>query len=109
MGNDFSTDHLKGESKKIAEVVRKVLGENADGGGCRAFYTNKEWKERGEEYGLNAKLILVHDGGSLARYCNLDYMDIAAYNKLEKALSEAGYWMESCTSWYSAVYKNHCT
>lgn len=107
--SDFNTDHLKGESKRIADAIVKFLKkdrlEDPDGGGCKAFYSPQEWKERKESYGTDSKLVLVHDGGDLAPYCNLDYECYPRVEKLAKRLKEMGYYVEQCTCWYSAVYE----
>jgi len=101
---DFDTSHLVGESLKIASVIKIVLGEGASGG-SKAFYTPKQWEERGESYGHKSSLIVVHDGGDLAPYCNYDYECYGLIEKMDAALKEIGYYLESCTCWYSAVYK----
>ena len=109
MSKDFDTSHLSGTSKKLADLVTKFITERSgaapSGGGCRAFYSPKEWKERGEDYGLTSELILVHDGGDLAPYCNLDYEEYKMHDALYEFLKSKGYYLESCTCWYSAVYK----
>ena len=61
---------------------------------------------RNEKYGLDAVLILVHDGGDLARFCNYDYECYRAIERLAAALGKAGYFIENCTGWYSAVYRS---
>ncbi len=85
---DFRTDHLNDEQKKIANIILSVLPEDASGGGCQA-----------------SELIVVHDGGDLARYCNPDYLNYNAVEKLSKALAEQGYFVQGCMTWYSAVYR----
>lgn len=105
---DFNTDHLD-SGKALAKAITKWLtdysGAAPDGGGCRAFYSPKEWKERGEDYGTNAKLILCHDGGDLYYYCNYDSGNWDGIEAFDKFLRSKGYYVECCTSWYSAVYK----
>lgn len=108
--NDFDTSHLSGNAKRVADsIVAWLTGANAtapSGGGCRAFYTPEEWRERGEKHGTEAALILCHDGGDLAPYCNLDY-DIGCgklHDLFQSMLEKQGYYVEACTSWYSAVY-----
>ena len=101
---DFRMDHLKGDALKVAKVICKVLGKDADGGGCRAFYTPEEWKARKEKYGCDSVLVLVHDGGDLAPLCNWDYGCYEMSERLRIALEKAGFYYDQCTCWYSAVY-----
>lgn len=91
-------------AEKILATVRETLGPNATGGGCRAFYTPKEWRARGELYGTDALLVVVHDGGDLAPFFNLDYGAYKLFDKMWNALEPVGVWAEACTSWYTAVY-----
>jgi hypothetical protein len=110
--NDFRTDHLSGEALKIASAISEMIkddkGEDPHGGGCTAFYTPEHWRERGENYGTDSVLILCHDGGDLALYCNLDYAYYRGQERMNSCLKNLGYWVESCTCWYSAVYPaNH--
>ena len=106
--SDFKIDHLSGEALKIAQKIREMIHEDKDGepygGGCQAFYTPEEWRERGEEYGLDSVLILCHDGGDLSVYCNLYERNEYSYVRLTESLREIGYWFEPCTAWYTAVY-----
>jgi hypothetical protein len=113
MRNDFDTSHLTPKQRKIANAVIKathgVWGEDADGGGCRAFYTPQEWRDRGESYGTNSELVICHDGGSL--WYMLDWnSDLncgtgRGVEAIGEALRPLGYYVEQCCSWYSAVYK----
>lgn len=111
-GKDFDVSQLDGEAKEIALVILKKvhddmaeIGYPATGGGCRAFYSPKEWADRGEEYGLTSELIVVYDGGDLVPYFNLDEGAFSLFEAMNEVLNEAGYWFEPCTGWYSAVYK----
>ena len=101
----FETAHLTGECLKVAEIIKSVLHSKANDGGCRSFFSPDEWKAKGEVYGTESVLVLVHDGGDLAPYCNYDYMQYDKIDSLSEALEQAGYYVENCTSWYSAVYK----
>lgn len=75
-------------------------------GGCRAFYSPDEWKERGERYGLQSVLVICHDGGDLAPALNLDYEMYDLHDALQAHLGRAGFYVEGCTGWYSAVYRS---
>lgn len=50
---DLDTSHLKGLARKIADDLVKHLhtrlGEDASGGGCKAFYSAQEWDDRGRD------------------------------------------------------------
>ncbi len=79
-----------------------------DTGGCKAFYSPQEWRERGEEYGTESELIVVYDGGDLKYLFSMDAVyDFGNYAMLEKMADELeaiGMYYEECTGWYSAVY-----
>lgn len=101
----FSTSHLSGEQLEVANIVKAVLGPDALDGGNTSFVDPRDWLKRGEEYGLSSVLILVHDGGDLARYVNYDYGQYDLCQLLSDALAAKGYLIEQCTCWYAAVYK----
>ena len=96
---------LQALCKKVLTAARKVMKEEPYTGGCRTFYSPAEWKERGEEYGLESELILCHDGGDFASLLNSSYGCYDQMERFSKAMEKYGYYVEQCTSWYSAVYK----
>ena len=108
--DDFNVSHLEGNALNAAKTIVKTLNHNLgrkpSGGGCKAFYSQSEWIERKEKYGSKALLILCHDGGDLAPFCNLDYCAYESYEALQSAMNKKGFYIEQCTSWYSAVYQN---
>lgn len=109
VSDDFALTHLpvglpRQIARAVVEAVWSVVGRQPTGGGCRAFCTTAEWIKRGEEHGHESLLILVHDGGDLARCCNHAYGDAAAIDALRAAIEKLGLVIENCTSWYSAVY-----
>ena len=69
------------------------------------FATPEQWRARGELYGHNAVLIVVHDGGPLAPFFSFDYEDYDAIDAMNEALRVGDYWAEQCTTWYSAIYR----
>jgi hypothetical protein len=101
---DFELEHLDDKQLMIAKAAISVLpkGLKED---QKTFYTPDEWKERREQYGQNSELIIVHDGGPFAPYCNWDYEQYNRIEELQAALANIGYYLEGCTCWYSAVYK----
>jgi hypothetical protein len=96
---------VKRAAKAIVAVIRETFGKDASGGGCRLFYTAEEWRERGESYGTEAALIVVHDGGDAAPFFNHDYMNYELMEKMRKLLEAVGFWVEACTCWYDAIYR----
>jgi len=70
-------------------------------GGCKTFYSPAEWRARGEEYGRNAHLIIVYDGGAVRHAATIE----GRHNEgLIDALAAIGLFVEECTCWYAAVY-----
>ena len=97
--------------KLIVEYLKRHNLTNT--GGCKAFYSPTEWKDREEVYGSDAHLVVVYDGGDMRPVFNIGvayYDDCATrkpyslYEGMQAALREAGLYFDECTSWYSAVY-----
>lgn len=108
-GKDFSTEHLDGRAREIADGIAQWLadyiGHAPSGGGCKAFFSPEDWAARGERYGHLSELVLVHDGGDLAPFCNPDYGHLKASDAFSEFLSDRfGVFVEPCTGFYSAVY-----
>ena len=99
------SDKGRKAAETLIELAKSLMGEDASGGGCRAFYTPEEWADRGERYGLKAELIVVHDGGDLAPLLNLDYGAYNLFDKQCQALQAHGVYAEGCTGWYTAIYE----
>lgn len=70
------------------------------------FYTPAQWAERGEEFGLNSQLVLVHDGGWMSYMLNLGHEAYSLYDAFAARMQELlpDYHFEQCTNWYSALY-----
>ena len=82
---------------RAAAVIRSVVGQDFE---C---HTREEWDG---EYGKGALLILQHyRGDPLWPYVNYDGGQYEKIEQLADALSAAGFWVEDCTGWYSAVYE----
>ena len=88
----------------IQNIATKILGHKPYTGTTQPFYTPQEWKQRGEQYGHNSLLIIIHDGGDYAPLLNLDYQNYQMYETMRKELETQGYYTEQCTNWYSALY-----
>lgn len=102
MAVNFDTAHLSGVQLQIAEIIKGVLGANAKDGSNDSFIDPTNWTEK---FGHDSLLVLVHDGGDLARFVNWDYGRYDLCQLLVKALDAHGFYIEQCTSWYAAVYR----
>jgi len=83
---------------KAAEVILKIVG-NVDG-----FISPSEWKERGEEHGLSAELIVVHSNAKLGPYFSMDYDNPTKYDHMADELQKIGMYSYVCTSGVSGIY-----
>lgn len=90
-----------------AEAILTVLRreKRTDTGGCRAFYSPAEWAARGEKYGSESVLVVVHDGGDHMGCFAYEHMDYKAIDRMADALRPLGLYSEQATMWYSAVYR----
>jgi len=97
---------LTPEARTAAELIVEFLTENeiTYTGGCQTFFTPQEWRERGEDYGTDAVLIVAYDGSSVGRAFSLDRYDYATVEAMSERLAQAGYLAQECTVWYSAIY-----
>lgn len=95
----------KGNAAYEAIVAFLTKNDLTYTGGCKAFYSPAEWKDRGEEYGLESLLIVCHDGGDLSALCYGNGDHVPLQNAFVGALKAAGLYCQPCTCWYSAIYE----
>ena len=89
-----------------ADIVNiLIVTDSVYTGGCKTFYSPKEWKDRKEEYATDSELVIVHDGGEVAPFFNWDYEDTFKIDLGSDLGTNQGWFVEGCTCWYSAVYK----
>lgn len=96
---------LSKKGKKAWKIISDYLIQHdlTYTGGCKAFYSPKEWKARCEEYGTNSHLIIVYDGGRV-RECFDPEGGWERSEELNQLLHEQGIYFELCTHWYAAIY-----
>jgi len=87
--------------KAWGAIVALAKKHELSDGGCRVFYSPKEWAARGERYGCKSKLVVVYDGGEFGDICKFDG---PFYEELLASPMMKGLFIEECTGWYSAVY-----
>ena len=97
---------LSRRGKHAANIILKQAAkrERFSTGGCRAFYTPKEWKDKGEPYGDGAVLIVCHDGGDFGPMFELDHMCYALVEEMMDALGAKGFHPEGMYCWCTAIY-----
>jgi len=103
-----SNKNISGKALVAAETVLEFLQEEGwavDINDNQTFHSPKEWKKRGEIYGLGSVLILCHDGGCLSAYCDHAIGNYDAMERLRLWLEKKEFFVEQCTSWYSAIYE----
>lgn len=90
--------------QSAAEMILGVLirKDAAWTGGCRAFFTPKEWREKGHDGVEGAVLIVVHDGGAVGGFFNYDRADL--YDQMADALRDVGVYAESGALWYTGIW-----
>jgi uncharacterized protein (TIGR02996 family) len=97
---------LSTRGKEAAGLILDfLLAEGLTGTcGCQAFYSPQQWKERGEEYGHDALLILVYDGGDITTCMDPAKGQHELVDRFDENLERNGFIIEPCTHWYSAIY-----
>lgn len=101
---------LSKEGNAAYKTIMRVLNEHncLETGGCKTFYSPKEWRARGEPYGRNSELIVVYDGGAVMPFFNGNVAYEGGWTLMEEmnaALKKVGLYAEECTGWYAAIYK----
>ena len=83
--------------------LKKFLG-TVYGAGTRV-YTKKEWKEKGEQYGVTADLTLVIEGSPLYNCLNYGEPSWDASEQLRELASNNGYYYEQGYAWSVHFYE----
>ena len=97
---------LTEEGQEAWSIIMRVLAaENVSDAGLnrQVFCCPGQWRE--ESRGVEAELIIAHDGGDHAAYFNLDYGACLKRSTMDRALQEAGLYIEAQTPMCSAICK----
>ena len=95
---------LSRQGRKAAAIIKKYINDaQLQTGGCKTFYSPKEWQERGEKYGTGSELVVVYDGGDLYSVMSGEF-GYEGEEEIGRRLEEIGVYLEPCTSWCAAVY-----
>ena len=97
---------LSQKGRQAARVIVAFLKEKelTETGGCRVFYTPREWKARGEKYGTTSELVVVYDGAEAAYALAMDYEMYKAIDELQARLDAIGVFFEEATCWYGSIH-----
>lgn len=111
MNNDFAMPEGLTEDGQTAwkAIVTLLMSEDPrmSTGGCKAFRSPQFHLEtQGEKYGKGSVLIVVYDGGDHRPYFTLDAECYDLVERMQQVLSAVGFYVEECTGWYAAVYKD---
>jgi len=82
-----------------------MIDHKLDPGSHPMFRTPRAWRDRGEKYGGNSLLVVLHEEGDLG-YVLEGEGGWKLAEDLRERLIRAGLFMEQCMSWFSAVYKS---
>lgn len=99
---------LSTKGQKAYKVIMDTMtlaNGTVDTGGCITFYSPQQWKAKGELNCLDAELIVVYDGGAVARFFSYGYACYDLINDMDEQLSNAGFYSEQGTNWYSGIYE----
>lgn len=101
---------LSRKARKLAVAIAKLAKQRDWNAGQKVFWSPKEWKEKGEHHGLNAELVILHEGGNHAPFFSLDHSyDTGSYDQYEeqlKFLSQYGFFCEGLYTWSSGIYES---
>jgi hypothetical protein len=90
---------------EVRYFVGSLWERPASTGGCKAFYSPQEWRDRGWEVSEKVLCVVCHDGGDLAPLFNLDYQDYKSYDQLDMMLRRRGLYTETINSTTSHIYE----
>ena len=101
---------LSRKANKLAKAIAKLAKQRDWNAGQKVFWSPKQWEEKGESYGTDSDLVVLHEGGDHASFFSLDHSyNGGSYDDYEdqlKFLSKHGFYCESLYSWSSAIYEN---
>ena len=101
---------LSRKARKLALALAKLAKKRDWNAGQKVFWSPQEWKNKGESYGLQSELVILHEGGDHAPFFSLDYSyNGGSYDQYEeqvKFVGKHGFFCEGLYSWSSAIYES---
>ena len=97
-------------ANEAAQIIRRFCKSHDLQAGQRVFYSPDEWAARGEEYGTNSLLIVIHEASEAGIALSMDGAyemnrgNYDLYEALRKELEKKHVYLEQATRWYSCLY-----
>lgn len=95
--------NVKNALLELRDVAGRVWDRPASTGGCKAFYSPQEWRDKGWEAHEKVLCVVCHDGGDLAPFFNLDYQDYKAFDKMDRIFRGRGIYAEAISSTHTHI------
>lgn len=96
--------NVKNALMEVRDFAGSLWDRPASTGGCKAFYSPQEWRDKGWEVNDKVLCVACHDGGDLAPLFNLDYQDYKNYDKMVRILHLRGLYPECINSTSTYIY-----
>lgn len=103
-------DGLNTHGALAASIIRDFLIDKGLADNCGGkFYSPAQWRERGEQWGRESLLVIVHDGDPASTVFNWDASPdgYALREELQEQLDSIGVYFEAATGWYTTVHYRH--
>ncbi len=89
---------------EVRDFAGSLWDRPAATGGCKAFYSPQEWRDKGWQVNEHVLCVVRHDGGDLAPLFNMDYQDYKAYDKMNQIFQRRGLYAEAINSTQSNIH-----
>jgi hypothetical protein len=102
---DFAIPYnLCSQGRSAAQAILGMLTEDNEcwSGGCRAFFSPQEWRNKGHELIDRTVLVVLHDGGIMSEYFDPVYGG-QRYERQLQYLRENSFFAEHISHFYAEI------
>lgn len=108
-----TTGDLDAAGIAARDAILTLLAERGIADQHLAFYSAAAWKDRGESFGTESALVVVHESAPAGPLLSMDkaywrarpgFDCYEGYEALQERLRTVGLYLQDCTVWYSAIY-----
>ena len=96
--------NAKNALMEVRDFAGSLWDRPAATGGCKAFYSPQEWRDKGWIVNDKVLCVVCHDGGDLAPLFNLDYQDYKAYDKMDRIFRARGIYAEAISATHTHIH-----